>query len=105
LASTGTKDPKASDTLYIENLASPLTVNTMPEATLKAFADHGSVGAAMAMNDGNAEAVLREFTKVGINVTALAALLQEEGADLFAKSWNDLLTVISSKAAALRDAA
>jgi transaldolase len=105
LASTGTKDPKASDTFYIENLASPLTVNTMPEATLKAFADHGNVGAAMAVNDGNAEAVLSEFTRVGINVAALAALLQEEGADLFAKSWNDLLAVISSKTAALRDAA
>ena len=104
-ASTGTKDPKASDTLYIENLAAPLTVNTMPEATLKAFADHGKVDAAIPMNGGDSEEILKQFTNVGVDVDALAAQLQEQGADSFAKSWNDLLKVISSKSAALQDVA
>jgi transaldolase len=104
-ASTGTKDPKASDTLYIENLAAPLTVNTMPEATLKAFADHGKVEATIPMNGGDSEEILKQFTRVGVDVDALAAQLQEQGADSFAKSWNDLLKVISSKSAALQDVA
>ena len=104
-ASTGTKDPKASDTLYIESLASPLTVNTMPEATLKAFADHGKLGAAIPASGGNSEAVLNEFADAGVDVDALATRLQDEGADSFDKSWNDLLKVISSKSAALRTAA
>jgi transaldolase len=104
-ASTGTKDPKASDTLYIENLASPLTVNTMPEATLKAFADHGKVGAIISGSAGHSEAVLNEFANAGVDVGALATRLQEQGADSFDKSWNDLLKVISSKSAALRTAA
>jgi transaldolase len=104
-ASTGTKDPKASDTLYIENLASPLTVNTMPEATLKAFADHGKVGAAIPMNAGDSEAVVKQFASAGVDPDALAAQLQEQGADSFDKSWNDLLEVISSKSAALQNAA
>jgi transaldolase len=104
-ASTGTKDPKASDTLYIESLAAPFTVNTMPEATLKAFADHGKVGAILEPDGGDCESVLAQFARAGINAGALAAQLQEEGAKSFAKSWNDLLAVIQSKSAALRKAA
>ncbi|HMF03002.1 MAG TPA: transaldolase family protein, partial [Terriglobia bacterium] len=104
-ASTGTKDPKAPDTLYIESLASPLTVNTMPEATLKAFADHGKLGATIPASGGDSEAVLNEFANADVDVDALAARLQDEGADSFDKSWNDLLKVISSKSAALRTAA
>ena len=103
-ASTGTKDPKASDTLYIESLASPLTVNTMPEATLKAFADHGKAGATIPASGGDSEVVLNEFANAGVDVDALATRLQDQGADSFAKSWNDLLKVISSKSAALRTA-
>jgi transaldolase len=104
-ASTGTKDPRASDTLYIENLAAPFTVNTMPEGTLKAFADHGQIGGKNAMDDGDCEAVLMRLAKVGINVDALATQLQDEGAGSFVKSWNELLGVISSKTAALKQAA
>jgi len=100
-ASTGTKDPKASDILYITNLTAPNTVNTMPEATLKAFADHGEVGVLMPKDGGDCEQVLAEFAKVGIDVVALAAQLQDEGAKAFVKSWNDLLGVIASKSAAL----
>jgi transaldolase len=99
LASTGTKDPKASDVLYVEALAAPLTVNTMPEATLKAFADHGELGAAMRADGGDCEATLGAFAKAGIDVDALARRLQEEGAAAFAKSWNKLLAVIASKRA------
>jgi len=104
-ASTGTKDPKASDTLYVKALAAPLTVNTMPEGTLKAFADHGELGPMMATDDNGAEAVLGEFAKAGIEADALAAQLQEEGASSFVKSWNDLMAVIDSKSRALRRAA
>jgi transaldolase len=104
-ASTGTKDPKASDTLYIESLASPLTVNTMPEATLKAFADHGKAGAAIPGSGRDSEVVLNEFANAGVDVGALATRLQDQGADSLAKSWNDLLKVISSKSVALRTAA
>jgi transaldolase len=105
LASTGTKDPKASDVLYVEALAAPFTVNTMPEATLLAFADHGAVGATMPSDGGDCEAVLAEFAKAGIDIDALAARLQNEGADSFAKSWNELLAAIGSKSAALGKAA
>jgi transaldolase len=104
-ASTGTKDPKASDTLYIESLASPLTVNTMPEATLKAFADHGKAGATIHASGEDSEAVLGEFGNAGVDVDSLAVRLQEQGADSFDKSWNDLLKVISSKRTALQAAA
>jgi transaldolase len=97
LASTGTKDPKASDVLYIEALAAPLTVNTMPEGTLKAFADHGKLGAAMRADGGDCEAVLAEFDKAGIRIDELAARLQDEGAASFVKSWNELMGVIASK--------
>jgi len=100
-ASTGTKDPKASDTLYIGALAAPFTVNTMPEATLKALADHGEIGATMPGDGGDCEDVLAEFEKAGVGVDALAAKLQEDGAKSFVASWNELLGVIASKSAAL----
>jgi transaldolase len=100
-ASTGTKDPKASDILYIKALAAPDTVNTMPENTLKAFADHGELGDLMSKDGGDAEAVLAEFKKAGVDVDALAAKLQEEGAKSFVESWTELLKVIESKSAVL----
>jgi transaldolase len=101
MASTGTKDPKASDILYIKGLAAALTVNTMPEATLKAFADHGDIGATLSYDGGSSEAVLGEFVKAGIDVAALAVKLQKDGAESFVKSWNELMDVIASKSAAL----
>jgi len=104
-ASTGTKDPKASDTLYIESLAVPLTVNTMPEATLQALADHGKVDALPAKEMNDTARTLDDFVKAGVNLSALGAQLQEEGATSFVKSWNDLLNVISSKTASLQQAA
>ncbi len=103
-ASTGTKDPKASDILYIKALAAPFTVNTMPEGTLKAFTDHGEVGAIMPADGGGCEEVLAQFAKAGIDKDALAAQLQDEGAKSFVKSWNDLLGVIASKSAVLEKA-
>ena len=104
-ASTGTKDPKASDTLYIKALAAPLTVNTMPEATLKAFAEHGEAGPIMAADGTAAEKVLTQFAQAGVDVNDLAARLQDEGAKAFVKSWNDLLAVIESKCTLLKQAA
>ena len=104
-ASTGTKDPKAPDTLYIKSLAAPFTVNTMPETTLKAFADHGEVGSALPMDGGDCETVLAQFARAGVDVDALAAQLQDEGAKSFVKSWNDLLAVIASKSVVLQQAA
>jgi transaldolase len=101
MASTGTKDPEASDILYVKALAAPLTVNTMPEGTLKAFADHGEVGALLTADGGDCEDVLAAFVTAGIDVEALAARLQEEGAASFVKSWNDMMAVIGSKCAAL----
>ncbi|MGA8272183.1 MAG: transaldolase [Candidatus Sulfotelmatobacter sp.] len=100
-ASTGTKDPKASDILYIKALAAPFTVNTMPEATLKALATHSELGGLLPVDGGNCEEVLAQFGKAGIDIDALAAQLQTEGAESFVKSWNDLLAVISSKSASL----
>jgi transaldolase len=104
-ASTGTKDPKASDVLYVKALAAPFTVNTMPEATLNALADHGGLGSIMAADGGDSEAVLSEFGKKGVQVEALASQLQVEGAKSFVKSWNELLAVIASKSDALKVAA
>ena len=101
MASTGTKDPKASDILYIKGLAAPLTVNTMPEATLQALADHGDIGTTLSRDGGSSEAVLGEFVKAGIDVDALAVKLQKDGAESFVKSWNELMDVIASKSAAL----
>ena len=103
-ASTGTKDPKASDVLYIKALAAPLTVNTMPEGTLKALADHGEIGTILPADGGDCEEILAEFAKSGIDVGALAARLQDEGAKSFVSSWNDLMAVIASKSAALKTA-
>ncbi len=104
-ASTGTKDPKASDILYVKGLASPLTVNTMPENTLLAFGDHGETGDLLPADGGDCEAVLAEFTKAGIDLDALAAQLQDEGAKSFVKSWNELMSVIASKSETLKKAA
>ena len=104
-ASTGTKDPKASDVLYIKALAAPFTVNTMPEATLKALADHGELGTILPADGGDSEQVLAEFAKAGTDIEALAAELQDEGAKSFVKSWNDLMAVITSKSAVLKKAA
>jgi transaldolase len=104
-ASTGTKDPKAPDVLYIESLAAPFTVNTMPEATLKAFADHGQLCQPMPADGGDCEHVLAEFAKAGVDADALAAQLQIEGAKAFSKSWDDLMSVIASKTETLRMAA
>jgi transaldolase len=104
LASTGTKDPKASDTLYIEALAAPQTVNTMPEPTLLAFAEHGKVSGAMPKDGGDAEAVIAEFKKAGIDDVVLAADLQRDGAKSFDKSWNDLMSVLATKGTKLQRA-
>ena len=101
-ASTGTKDPKASDILYIKSLAAPFTVNTMPEATLKALAAHNELGELLPADGGDCEEVLARFAQAGIDVDALAAQLQDEGARSFVKSWQELLGVISSKSALLK---
>jgi transaldolase len=103
-ASTGTKDPKAPDTLYIEALAAPFTVNTMPEGTLKAFADHGEVGRPLPADGGDCELVLASFAQAGIDIAGLAARLQEDGAQSFVRSWTDLISCIQSKSAAIRKA-
>jgi transaldolase len=103
-ASTGTKDPSASDILYVKGLAAPFTVNTMPEKTLKALAEHNELGSIMAADGGDCEEVLAEFAKAGIDIGALAAKLQEDGAKSFVKSWNELLAVIASKSEALKKA-
>ena len=100
-ASTGAKDPGASDTLYIEALAAPDTINTLPEKTLAAFAGHGQVGQPMPLDGGDAQAVLAECRRAGIDDTALALRLQREGAQAFAKSWHALLQGIATKAQAL----
>jgi len=100
-ASTGTKDPAAPDTLYVEALAAPDTIDTIPEKTLSAFADHGKVGAALRADGGYAEAVLEEFRREGVDDEALAARLQREGADAFAASWHLLLARIQEKSARL----
>jgi len=103
-ASTGTKDPHASDILYVKALAAPFTVNTMPEATLKALAEHGELGMLLPADGGDCEAVLTRFAETGIDVDALATRLQDEGAKAFVKSWNDLLEVLTSKSAVLAKA-
>lgn len=100
-ASTGTKDPKASDTLYIQALAAPDTINTMPEKTLLAFAEHGAPDGVMALDGGDAEDVLVQFERAGIDIDALASRLQSEGAQSFVKSWQQLLQRIADKGAGL----
>jgi transaldolase len=103
-ASTGTKDPKESDILYIEGLAAPHTVNTMPEQTLLAFAEHGEVGDMLAEDGGNAEELLARFAEAGVEYDTLAAKLQSEGAESFDASWNDLMGCIASKSELLTKA-
>jgi len=103
-ASTGTKDPKASTTLYITALAAPFTVNTMPEGTLKALAEPGGAGTTMPANGGDCEEVLARFAGAKIDVNALAARLQDEGAKSFVNSWNDLMEVLGSKSDILKRA-
>lgn len=98
-ASTGTKDPHASDLLYVETLAAPSTVNTMPEKTLLALADHGRIGATLPADGGDCESVLSEFAEARVDIDVLAARLQQEGAASFAKSWSGLMAVIESKSA------
>ena len=104
-ASTGTKDPKASDILYVKALAAPFTVNTMPEATLKALAEHTELGSILPADGGECEEVLAQFAKAGIDIDALATQLQDEGAKSFVKSWNELMEVIGSKSAAIQKTA
>jgi transaldolase len=100
-ASTGTKDPKAPDILYIKALVAPLTINTMPEGTLKAFADHGELGTELRIDGGDSGKVLGEFRKADVDLGALATKLQDDGATAFVNSWNSLLGVIASKSASL----
>ena len=100
-ASTGTKDDKAPDTLYVEALAAPQTVDTIPDKTLLAFADHGRVDAPMPVDGGDAESVIAEFGRAGVDDGKLATRLQHEGADSFAKSWNSLLAGLRDKAGRL----
>jgi transaldolase len=101
-ASTGTKDPKASDVLYISGLAAPNTINTMPEKTLLAFGDHGKLAGALPRDGGDCETVLDSFRKTGINIEQLAADLQSNGAKSFDESWQNLLGAIESKGKALQ---
>ncbi|MFO7579984.1 transaldolase [Nitrosomonas halophila] len=100
-ASTGTKDPDAPETLYIDALVAPDTINTVPEKTLLAFAAHGKVAAKLPADGGDAENVLAEFAQAGVDVEQLAAVLQHEGAQSFANSWHNLLDRIASKSAGL----
>ena len=104
-ASTGTKDPDAPDTLYIEALAAPDTIDTIPDKTLQAFAEHGKLGAPMPLDGGDAETVITELRALGVDDGALADRLQQEGADAFAKSWNSLLAGIADKTSQLSGAA
>ncbi|HVC28634.1 MAG TPA: transaldolase family protein, partial [Gammaproteobacteria bacterium] len=101
-ASTGTKDPDATDTLYIEALAAPETINTMPEKTLQAFADHGELKGVLPVDGGDAETALAKFTQAGIDLQALASQLQLEGTQSFVKSWQDLMQSITAKSTALK---
>lgn len=103
-ASTGTKDPSASDILYVRALAAPYTVNTMPEATLRALARYHQLGSILPPDGGDCEEVLAEFVKVGVHIDGLAAQLQEEGAKSFVNSWNELMDVIASKTTVLKKA-
>jgi transaldolase len=101
-ASTGTKDPAASDILYVKELAAPYTVNTMPEGTLKALAGHNEIGTILSADGGDCEEVLAEFAGAGVDIDALGARLQDEGAKSFVKSWNELMNVIASKSELLQ---
>jgi transaldolase len=103
-ASTGTKDPEASDVLYITGFAAPQTVNTMPEGTLLAFADHGSLEGLLPADGGHSTDVLESFATAGVNVDALGQRLQDDGADAFVKSWGQLLERLEAKSAELASA-
>jgi transaldolase len=103
-ASTGTKDPKASDVLYVKSLAAPHSVNTMPEKTLLALADHGEIGAMLPHDGGDAEEVLDRFARAGVDVHALAAELQRDGAAAFVASWKELLECLADKSQTLQRA-
>ena len=103
-ASTGTKDPSAPDLLYVTALAAPHTINTMPEKTLQALADHGKIGAMLPHDAGDAEETLERFRRAGVDLEALAKKLQDDGADAFVKSWDDLLACIREKRRTLRSA-
>ena len=103
-ASTGTKDPAAPDTLYVTALAAPDTINTMPEKTIKAFADHGRLSGTLAVDGGDCDTVLAQFAKAGIDTDALALQLQRDGAQAFVKSWTDLLQRIADKARTIEHA-
>jgi len=103
-ASTKTKDPKASDTLYVHGLAAPLTINTMPDDTLEAFYDHGEVGEPLPEDGGDVDARLARFTQAGVDLDALAARLQRDGAASFVNDWNDLLARIGTQASSLTGA-
>lgn len=100
-ASTRTKDPATSDTLYVHGLAAPFTINTMPDATLEAFYDHGEVGEPMPADGGDADDVLARFADAGVDVAALAEKLQRDGAKAFVTAWNDLMTRVSAQSASL----
>jgi transaldolase len=103
-ASTGTKDPAASDILYVTSLAAPFTINTMPEQTIKALADHGQLGSPMPADGGDCEQQLQRFAEAGVDVAALAQQLQDDGATAFVQSWTDLMSVIASKSDTLAKA-
>jgi transaldolase len=100
--STGTKDPAASDVIYVEALAAPDTINTMPDKTLQAFASHGQMKGVLPRDAGDAEEVLAEFRRAGVNDATVADELQREGAEAFDKSWNDLMVCIAAKRALLK---
>jgi transaldolase len=100
-ASTSTKDPAASDTLYVHGLGAPFTINTIPSETLQAFADHGEVGDPLPADGGDADERLARFTAAGIDLDALARDLQTKGAESFVSSWNDLLAVIEKASSAV----
>jgi len=101
-ASTSTKDPKAPDTLYVQCLGAPFTVNTMPEATLRAFYDHGDVGPPLSADGGEADATLAAFAKADVDVDAVAAKLQTDGAASFVDAWHDLMAHIERQSKALK---
>ena len=103
--STGTKDPTASDVLYVKALAAPFTVNTMPEATLNALANQKQLGSILPADGGDSEEVLSQFARAGVSVDALAAQLQQDGAKSFVNSWEELMSQITSKTAVLKKAA
>jgi transaldolase len=101
-ASTGTKDPHASDYLYVKALAAPNTVNTMPEATLLKFGDHGELGRILSAGGGESDELVYRMSRLGTDMEALAATLQTEGAESFVKSWDEMMSVVAKKAQALK---